>query len=303
MPQPLDIRKLPPLKALKGFEAAARLLSLRQAAEELHLTHAAISHQIRALEDDLGCELFTRNGRNVVLTPQGAQLYPVVREVIEMLINGAETIRRAGAPSVLSVQTYVTVSIRWLSRRLPRFRGLYPDLDLRVSSQIVNQQFDEANADIGIIYSQIPPPDHLHWTPLFKPSLFTVCSPSLIGARGTELQPADLLDYPLITVNTEKWQWPDWLMSVGLEGILPMQALVVDTTATALEMAIDGEGIALVNGPFADDDLKSGRLIRPVSHAMLSPGEWGIICRKDMLNDERVSIFMSWLIADVKGHG
>lgn len=301
MAQRLDFQKLPPLKALKGFEAAARLLSLRQAAEELHLTHAAISHQIRSLEDDLGTELFTRNGRNIVLTPQGEQFYPVIREAIEMLINGAEAVRRTSNPSTLSVQTYVTVAIRWLSRRLPRFRTLYPDLDLNITSKVVNRDFDEANADVGLIYNAAPLEEHLHWIPLIPSRLFAVCSPELVAQHQGQMQAGDILNYPMITISTELWQWRDWFEPQGLDNArVPEESIVVDTTATALEMAIDGEGIALVNGPFADNDLAVGRLICPIDHEVTIPGEWGIICRKDMLEDSRVKAFISWLLDDVE---
>ncbi len=301
MAQQLDFQKLPPLKALKGFEAAARLLSLRQAAEELHLTHAAISHQIRSLEDDLGTELFTRNGRNIVLTPQGEQFYPVIREAIEMLINGAEAVRRTSNPSTLSVQTYVTVAIRWLSRRLPRFRTLHPDLDLNITSKVVNRDFDEANADVGLIYNAAPLEEHLHWIPLMPSRLFAVCSPELIAQHQGQMQPGDILNYPMINISTEFWQWRDWFEPQGLGNAqVPEESIVVDTTATALEMAIDGEGIALVNGPFADNDLAAGRLICPIDHEVTIPGEWGIICRKDMLEDSRVKAFISWLLDDVE---
>lgn len=303
MVQELDVRKLPPLKTLKGFEAAARLLSLRKAAEELHLTHAAISHQIRLLEDDLGVALFTRNGRAIELTRQGQQFYPVVRNAIEILINGSGAIRRSGKPSELTIQTYVTVSIRWLSRRIPRFRALYPDLDLTIITRVVERKFDEANADVGLVYSQKPPPDHLHWVPLLRPDLFPVCSADLIRAGDQTISPQRLLEYPIITISTEKWQWQDWLISAGLEGVIPEQSLVVDNTATALEMAIDGEGVALVNGPFADRDLNAGRLIRPVQHVLQGHGEWGLICRQDIREDERVRAFFDWLIADVKEYG
>lgn len=300
MAQELDFQKLPPLKTLKGFEAAARLLSLRKAADELHLTHAAISHQIRLLEDDLGVQLFSRNGRNIELTQMGEQFYPVARNVIETLINGSEAIRRSCNTSELTIQTYITVSIRWLSHRVPRFRALYPDLDLSIITKITNRKFDEANADVGLVYSQKAPPEHLHWIPLISPNLFPVCSPELLGDCQQPLQPEELMDYPLITISTEKWQWQDWLISAGLEGIIPEQSLVVDNTATALEMAKDGEGIALVNGPFADKDLEKGRLIQPVEHVLENHGEWGLICRKDMLDDERVAAFNGWLQDDVK---
>jgi len=221
--------------------------SFRKAAEELNLTHPAISHQIRSLEKNLGVKLFAREGRQAVLTPEGERFYPVAREALEILINGSEAIRRSTSQSVLRVQTYISVSLRWLSHRLPRFMALNPRLQLQLLSSIHEQDFDEVNADVGMIFCHAPPGGHLHWTPLMQPKLFPVCSPELLGNAGEKLKPGDLLNYPLLTIKTN-------------------HSISVDSTVIALEMAMDGEGITLVNGPFADKDLKAGRLIQPVAH-------------------------------------
>jgi LysR family glycine cleavage system transcriptional activator len=291
--------KLPPLKALKGFEATARLLSFRKAADELNLTHPAVSHQIRSLEESLGVTLFVREGRHAVLTPEGQRFYPIVREALEKLINASEAIRRSASLPVLRIQTYISVSIRWLAHRLPRFRALNPKLELHLISSIQEQHFDEANADVGLIFCRTPPGGHLHWTPLMQPKLFPVCSPELIGNDRKNLQPHDLLDYPLLTITSEDWQWHDWFDSAGFCEVQSNLSISVDSTAIALEMAMDGEGIALVNGPFADKDLKAGRLIQPVAHCAEGLGEWGLVCRKDMLKQTPVRTFIEWLQADM----
>ena len=135
----LDFPKLPPLKALKGFESTARLHSFRKAAEELNLTHPAISHQVQSLEKNLGVKLFARQGRQAVLTPEGERFYPVAREALEILINGSEAIRRSTGRSDLRIQTYISVSLRWLSHRLSRFRALNPKLQLQLLSSIHEQ--------------------------------------------------------------------------------------------------------------------------------------------------------------------
>ena len=298
----LDFPKLPPLKALKGFESTARLHSFRKAAEELNLTHPAISHQVQSLEKNLGVKLFARQGRQAVLTPEGERFYPVAREALEILINGSEAIRRSTGRSDLRIQTYISVSLRWLSHRLSRFRALNPELQLRLLSSIHEQDFDEINADVGMIFRKTPPAGHLHWTPLMQPKLFPVCSPELIDNVGKKLEPADLLNYPLLTITSEAWQWQDWFDSAGLGKVETSHSISVDSTVIALEMAMDGEGITLVNGPFANRDLKAGRLIQPVAHYAEGLGEWGLVCRKDMLNHPPVRAFMEWLQADMGKH-
>jgi LysR family glycine cleavage system transcriptional activator len=295
----LDFQKLPPLKALRGFESTARLFSFRKAAEELNLTHPAISHQVRSLEKNLGVKLFVRQGRQAVLTPEGERFYPVAREALEILIAGSEAIRRNTGQSVLRIQTYISVSLRWLSRRLPRFRALNPGLQLQLLSSIHEQDFDEINADIGMIFRREPPVGHLHWTPLMQPKLFPVCSPELIAEAPGELKPSDLLEYPLLIITSEAWQWQDWFDSAGMGVVKTNHSISVDSTAIALEMAMDGEGITLVNGPFADRDLRAGRLVQPVAHCAEGLGEWGLVCREDILHHPPVQAFIEWLQADM----
>lgn len=295
----LNFPKLPPLKALRGFESTARLCSYRKAAKELNLTHPAISHQIRALEKSLGVKLFIREGHQALLTPEGERFYPVARDALEILINGSEAIRRSANQSSLRIQTYITVSLRWLSHRLPRFRALNPTLQLQLLSSIHEQGFDEVNADVGMIFCTRPPAEHLHWVPLMQAKLFPVCSPALIANDGENLNPEDLLNYPLLTITSEAWQWQDWFDSAGLGIVKTNHSISVDSTVIALEMAMDGEGIALVNGPFADKDIKAGRLLQPVAHCAEGLGEWGLVCRKDTLNEPLVRAFMEWLPADM----
>jgi len=298
----LNYSKLPPLKALRGFESTARLSSYRKAAKELNLTHPAISHQIRALEKNLGVNLFFREGRQAVLSSEGEKFYPVAREALEILINGSEAIRRSASQSTLRIQTYISVSLRWLSHRLPRFRALNPEIQLQLISSIHQQDFDEVNADVGMIFCRRPPAGQLHWTPLIQPKLFPVCSPELIADSNGCLRPEDLLNYPLLTITSEVWQWQDWFDSAGLSDVKTHHSISVDTTAIALEMAMDGEGITLVNGPFADRDLKAGRLIQAVQHSAEGLGEWGLVCRKDSLHYPPVRAFIEWLQADMKNY-
>jgi len=298
MTKTLNYRKLPPLKSLKGFESTARQLSFRKAAVELNLTHPAISHQIQSLEQDLGVKLFNRDNRQMSLTAAGLSYYPIVREALETLINGSETIRRSASPSTLRVQTYVSTSIRWLARRLPRFTAQHPELDLQIISCIEEQDFNENVADIGIVFCLQPPGLPLCWSPLFKGALFAVCSPTLIPNSG-ELRPEDLLEYPLIEVTSEAWQWHHFFKNSGV-GKLPNSSISVNSTVMAIEMAIDGEGITLVNGPFADRELAAGRLVRPTAHCVTDFGEWGLVCRQDMREQHNIQAFRNWLLEDFK---
>ena len=301
MSKALSTNKLPPLKSLRGFESAARLLSFRKAAQELNLTHPAISHQIQALEENLQTQLFERGGRQLLLTAAAKRYYPMVREALELLINHSEIIRRSSHLEQLKVQSYVTTSIRWLAQRLSRFRAQHPKLSLQLVSSVHEQGFDPSNADLAIIFSLDKLPSNLHWTPLFKPTLFPVCSPKLgIGDRTLSAQ--QLREHPLISVTTEVWQWSHWFDAADIPNANYPHLISTDSSAMAIEMAMDGEGIALINGPFVDKDLIAGRLIVPSAHQLEDFGEWGIACSIEQSEHPQIKAFSQWLVQDVSDY-
>jgi len=290
-----DLRKLPPLKSLRGFEAATRHQSIRAAADELCLTHPAVSHQVQLIEEVLGVALFVQQGRGIVSTPEGRALYPYVRSAFELLIEGIEAAHRQSLDKQLRVQTYVTASIRWLAKRMPLFLIDNPQIKLALSTCAVEWEFDDINADVGLVYYEADPGPKYHWTPLFEYALFPVCSPGLAARVGALATVADLLQQPLVIIQTEVRNWQSWFASAGVEFDPSSNYLVVDTLAVALELALSGQAIALVNGPFVDDDLAEGRLLRPVDHKFVCPGEWGLICRKELQENPSIRIFIDWM--------
>ncbi len=300
MANKFELRRLPPLKALRGFEAATRHQSIRDAADELCLTHPAVSHQVQLVEEALGVALFAQEGRHIVSTEEGRALYPYVRGAFESLLEGVEAVHRHALDKPLRVQTYVTASIRWLAKRVPHFLHDHPEVTLTLSTCAVEWEFDDVHADVGLVYCEtVPDPTKYHWVPLFEYPLFPVCSPSLLKKMGDAVSIEAMMERPLVAVYTEVRNWDAWVLSTGLELKPTTPFLMVDTLAVALEMALDGEGIALVNGPFADQDLADGRLVKPVAHKAVCPGDWGLICRKDMRENLRIRTFMDWIAAHV----
>jgi LysR family transcriptional regulator, glycine cleavage system transcriptional activator len=296
----IDLRQLPPLKALKGFEAATRHQSIRDAADELCLTHPAVSHQVQLIEDALGVQLFAQEGRHIVSTEEGRVLYPYVRAAFESLLEGVEEVHRHALDKPLRVQTYVTASIRWLARRVPQFMADHPEVKLTLSTYAVGWTFDDVHADVGLVYCETAPDAaKYHWVPLYDYALFPVCSPAVAGAMGANPSAQDLMTKPLVAVYTEEQSWQTWFASAGAAFEPSVPYIMVDTLAVALEMALNGEGIALVNGPFVDADLAAGRLVQPVAHRAVCAGSWGLICRKDMKENLRIRTFMEWVVAHV----
>ncbi len=292
----IDLKRLPPLKALKGFEAATRHQSIRDAADELCLTHPAISHQVQLIEQALGVTLFAQEGRHIVSTEEGRVFYPYVRSALELLLEGVEVVHRHALDKPLRVQTYVTASIRWLARRVPQFLQDHPQIKLTLSTCAVEWTFDDVHADVGLVYCEtVPDRMKFHWVPLFEYALFPVCSPALLARMGPGPTVASLLRQPLVAIYTEVRNWEGWFQSAGVAFDQPVPYLLVDTLAVALEMALDGQGIALVNGPFVDQDLADGRLVRPVAHRASCPGEWGLICRRDAKDNLNIRTFMDWV--------
>lgn len=296
----LPFRSLPPLNALKGFEAAARLSSFRAAAEELNLTHVAISHQIRQLEDDLGCALFLREGRRVALTEEGRLFYDYARRALETLVTGAGIIRRHGPEADLRIETYVTVAIRWLSPRLSRFHTVHPEINFSLNTRRTEWWFDETNTDVAIMYVDRDLPASLRSRTLFEGTLYPVCSPSILAALSPVVTPPDLFGLQLIEVSSAPNDWRDWFRAAGIENVPTLRYTKVDTYALALEMAIAGAGAAMLNGPFAEDELRRRELVLPVDLVARSRGHWAVLYRADRERDRKIRAFADWLVADVE---
>ncbi len=296
----IDLKKLPPLKALRGFEAATRHQSIRDAADELCLTHPAVSHQVQLIEETLGVALFAQEGRYIVSTDEGRVLYPYVRSAFESLLAGVEAVHRNALDKPLRVQTYVTASIRWLAKRVPQFLHDHPEVKLTLNTCAIEWEFDDVGADVGLVYcEEVPDPAKFHWVPLFEYALFPVCSPDVAKQIGKVPTAQGLMNLPLVAIYTEVQNWETWFESAGATFEPSVPFIMVDTLAVALEMALNGEGIALVNGPFVDQDLAAGRLVIPVAHNAVCPGAWGLICRKDMRENLRIRTFMDWIVANV----
>ena len=292
-------RALPPLNTLRGFEAAARLLNFRRAAEELNLTHAAISHQMRLLEGDLGCALFRREGRAVVLTEEGRIFYDHARRALDTLVTGAGIIRRFGPEADLSIETYITVAIRWLSPRLPRFHAAHPEINFSVNTRRTQWWFDETDTDVAIMYVDRDLPASLRSKVLFEGTLYPVCSPSILAELSPVVMPADLLGLPLIEVSSAPNDWRDWFRAAGVENVPTLRYTKVDTYALALEMAITGAGVAMLNGPFAEEELRRRELVLPVDQVARSGGDWAVLYRIDRERDHKIRAFVKWLVEDV----
>ena len=292
-------RGLPPLAALRAFEAAARHLSFRAAAEELAITQSGISLQIAGLERRLGAVLFRRMARRVELTEAGAIYYPYLRDAFERIAQGTALVGRQAASGELAIQVYVTVAARWLIPRLHRFQAAYPSLLVRMSTSQVDWEFDPDIADLGIICTRRADRTKLAYTHLFDARLFPVCSPAVVqGGTGLK-QPAELVNHTLLQLYTSADDWRVWLEAAGVPELVGRAGPRFDSYLLAIEAAIEGQGIAIAPHFMVAADLKAGRLVKPFAIETQQPASWYLACRKERADEPRIGYFRDWLKAEI----
>jgi len=290
---------LPPLNALRAFETAARHLSFRRAADELNVTHSAVSHQIKALEEALDVRLFERKTRSVRLTEAGEVFSPIISDAFARIGRGVQLVRSVDEPNVLTIQVYVTMALRWLIPRFGKFRRDNRDIPVRLNTSYLDWAFDRGNVDVGIVIAADRQPG-IHYHPLFETRVFPVCSPSLLDDGSTLKNPEDLLRYPLLHIFPAPDDWGRWFEAAGILARVPPPAATYDSFILSLEAAMGGQGIALANTMFVREDLKSGRLIKPFDIAIPQHGPWCLACVEGMETDPRIVRFREWLVRELE---
>ena len=293
-------RDLPPLRALTAFEAAARLGSFRSAADDLGITRSAVSHQIKALEGFLGLTLFRRDTRRAELTTIGQIYYPAIREAFDQIETQTQFIKPSTDDSELTLQVYVTVALKWLIPRLYDFERRYPDMRVRLSTSYFDWEYNEQSADAGFILVRNENSGDYERS-LFRSVLRPVCSPELLKGDNAIRSPKDLKNHRLLHVYTAAEDWNIWLEAAGVEDVNLSEKLAFDSYILAQEAAGEGNGVAMTIGPFADDDVKSGRLVYPFDLAVPHIHQWKFVCNKTQRLKPKIRRFEKWLVDQVAG--
>jgi LysR family glycine cleavage system transcriptional activator len=286
-------RRLPPLNALKAFEAAARHESFTRAAAELNVTQGAVSHQVKALEDVLGLKLFHRERQRLVITEAGRGYLAVVRDAFDRLAVGTETLLRRQASGVLTVSTSPDFAAKWLVHRLGRFAEAHREVDLRVSASLHHVDFAREDVDLAVRHGEGDWPG-LDAVNLAPERLHAVCSPTLAKRIA---KPADLLTLPLLHLDDRKI-WAQWLRDAGVREPAPLRGPVLNRASMLIDAAIDGQGVALARTTLAASDLISGRLVRPVSAAPKLAKTYWIVCPQATAAMPKIAMFRDWLLAE-----
>lgn len=308
--------RLPPLNAFRAFEAAARHLSFKKAAAELHVTPAAISHMIKALEDQLGVKLFRRLTRALELTDAGRAALPKVQEAFDSLAVAVERTRSHAQGGVLAVSAPPLFAARWLVPRLHRFTALHPEIKLRISSAV-------AAIDDGPIAS--PPAEgdggeSGEGTPvtirfgrgrypgarvdkLFNAAYWPVCSPRLMRGPKPLRTPDDLRHHTLLHDDTvrdtaERLSWEAWLKAANVTGVDVARGPRFTNSALAIDAAVDGLGVALGVKPLVAQDIAAGDLVAPFDIEVESGFAYYLVCDEAIADRPQVEAFRTWLLRE-----
>lgn len=293
---------MPPLTALKAFEAVARHLSFTHAAVEMNVTTGALSHQIRGLEEFLGVRLFERNTRSIALTSHGRLLYPGLQAGFSLLRDAVAGLRTASDDRVLVISTSPGLTSKWLASRLHRFADAHPEIDTRVSSSLANANFVTDGVDAAIRNQTVSSAEvaSLSSEKLVNMVLAPVCSPKLLARFGSLEASGVLPQVPLIHDDSlagrpEIPTWGDWLKAACIDGGDLRRGLRFSGADHALDAALEGTGILLAHTILAYDDLRSGRLIMPFKVVLPSRRAYHFVCPRTKEKHRNVRAFRDWL--------
>ncbi|WP_429130942.1 LysR substrate-binding domain-containing protein [Ensifer sp. 4252] len=280
------------MTTLRAFEAAARLLSFKAAAEELRVTQSAISHQVASLERNLGIPLFVRLPGRVELSKEGALYFPVVQDALDRIALTTDLIRQTNTPASLTVQVYVTVAVRWLIPRLQRFKEASPEIAISLDASLLDWEFNPDRADIGMIYTQAPNRPSVTYTLLRQEKLVGVCSPDIASAIKA---PEDLRHFPFLAVSGTTGDAETWAASVGATGLSQKTSPLFDSNLLAIEAAISGQGVVVVPEFLVGPDLSSGALVAPLHSDVMQPGGWYLTHLERRGNEKAIRKFLQWI--------
>lgn len=310
---------MPPLNALRAFESAARHLSFRRAAEELHVTPAAVSHQIKILEDQIGIQLFRRLTRAVELTAAGRSFLPKLSEAFDGLLQAVNKVRAHEKTGALSVNVPPSFAAKWLMPRLHRFVTAYPDIDIRISAsmQLVDTRRQDASYgypdehdrsgdyDVDIRFGTGKYPK-CRVDKLFNVSFTPLCSPNLLTGLRPLKKPTDLRYHLLLHDEipdvSEGWpNWGQWLAAAGVTDVDATRGPHFSHPILGLEAAVDEMGVALGVKELAAYDLAAGRLVAPFDLVMEIDSAYYLVVEESSAESPKVKVFREWLLKETFG--
>ncbi len=289
--------RLPPMNTLRAFEAAGRMLSFTRAGEELHLTQAAISHQIKTLETAIGVRLFRRLNRALLMTEAGQRYLPTVRDALNALGDATEALTRQDESGVLTVSTLPSFAATSLVPRLTRFRTAHPEIDIRISAADEIIDLDRNGVDMGIRYGSGNYPG-LRSDRLLSEEQFVVCSPRLVNEGPHPLRTPEDLRHHTLLHDESPADWQRWLKEMQVSGADATRGPTFNHSNVVIEAAIDGQGVAVARSAIAATALADGRLVRPFDISLPLAAAYYVVSPQENADRPKVEIFRDWLLAE-----
>lgn len=298
------IKRLPPLNALRAFEAAARHMSFKAAAEELNVTPAALSYQIRLLEDELNVKLFTRLNRAVELTQDGKMIRPYVKEAFEQFNRAIQQLNKAHSQNVLNIAAGPALTAKFLAPRLYKFLAKHPEIDVRISAslQLVDLQYDDI--DIALRFGE-GEEEGCTAIKFFDEYLTPLCSPELLEGPKPLRVPADLKRFTLIHDDTHKDlsnlqlpSWSAWLQAAGIHDIDTESGLHFNLADHALNAAVAGSGVVLGRETLAKGDIETKRLVAPFKQKIKAGFAFYAMFLERRADETNIKQFCDWLLEE-----
>jgi LysR family transcriptional regulator, glycine cleavage system transcriptional activator len=290
------MRRLPPLSALRAFEAAARHGSFKRAASELAVTPTAISHQIRSLEEHVGLPVFQRQVRKVVLTAAGAQLYPVLRDGFDAFESALDRLMPKTKRPQVTISATTAFTAKWLVPRVSGFQTQHPDIDLQLHASDSAVDLTENGVDLAIRYGPGPYPG-LAPEVMFADNFAPVVNPRLGVVTQQDLSKTPLIHFQWRRVDPLNPTWESWFAASGLPWSPSHPQLRFSDESHAIQAAVAGQGIALLSLALLRDELAAGQLVQPFGPII--PGHtYHLVRRADRAPHTAIEIVMAWLRAE-----
>ncbi|VWB68335.1 transcriptional regulator GcvA [Burkholderia lata] len=292
--------RLPPLQTLRAFEATGRLLSMTLAAEELHVTHGAVSRHIKNLETHLGVALFQRLTRRIVLTEAGAAFLLDVSRTLGDLTKAAERLRAHDSVTRLKINASVSFANKWLAPRLHRFKALHPELDIHLDVTDTHVDLNEGEADVAIRYGSGRYPRVLAER-ILEETVTPVCSPAYRAKMDGLSSVARIVGCTLLHEDRMLANWEQWFALAGIRGARSDRGPAYSHGSLAIEAAMRGEGIALGRSVIVADDIAAGRLVAPFpQYALQAERGHDLIYRIGSQDDPKVCALRDWLAEEIR---
>ncbi|MBL4772727.1 MAG: transcriptional regulator GcvA [Alcanivoracaceae bacterium] len=288
------MRRLPPLNAIRAFEATGRLGGVQRASEELYVTHGAVSRHVKQLENWLNVVLFDRSQRSLILNSAGEAYLKSITSALDLIQEGTNNIHRFKTTNILRISTTHSIATKWLMEKLPDFSHLNPDIEISLSIEQQITNISNNNIDIGLRMGKGPWPG-LKCFPLMSDELIPVCSSHLLKKGEPIKLPQDLASYTLLHDQDPKTQWKQWFKSNNIEHIPHTKGPRFSSSDILLSAAMSGQGIALVNKTLAEQDISQGRLIQVLPHSIKLGKYYWLVTKISTQQSSKIINFIQWI--------